>query len=173
VAYDTATTIINDAATLLGLDAVSSPYSSTSGHIIQLRTLLKSAGRDMVRDFEWPQLRTRYNFTTVAAVASYTMPTDFNRWVNQTEWNTTSSIPLGGPLGPQGWELLQVFNLVGAVQMFFYTKGNAIYLTPTPQSANAIALQYVSDYWVQPDGRVLGPRASPPTETTRSCSTPR
>jgi hypothetical protein len=115
----------------------------------------------MVRDFEWPHLRVRYNFTTTASVASYTMPAGFHRWVNQTEWNTTSRIPLGGPLGPQGWELLQVFNLVGAVQLFFYTKGNAIFLAPTPQSANTIALQYVSEYWVQPDGESAGTDSEP------------
>ena len=161
MAYDTAKTIINDAATLLGLDAVSSPFTSSSGHIVQLRAILKSAGRDMVRDFEWPHLRVRYNFTTVAAQESYTMPADFNRWVNQTEWNTSSRIPLGGPITPQGWELLKVFNLVGAVQLFFFTKANLIYVTPTPQSANTIALQYLSEYWVQPDGESAGSQNEP------------
>lgn len=161
MAYKTASEIISDAAVLCGLGAVTTPFASTDANVVQLRTLLKTAGRDIVRDFEWPQLRVRYNFSTVASQPSYTMPAGFSRWVNGTQWNTSSRIPLGGPVTPQGWELLQVFNLVGAVQLFFFTKANQIWVTPTPSSANTIALQYVTDYWIQPDGESAGTQDEP------------
>jgi len=161
--YDTAGTIINDAAALLGLPSVNNPFASTDPNFIQLCAMLKSAGRDMVRDFEWPHLRVRYDFTTTPSVVEYTMPEDFNRWVNQTEWNADSRLPLGGPVTPPGWELLSIFNIIGAFQLFFFTRGDRIIVAPTPESANTISLQYVSGWWVKPDGE-SAPTGDAPTD---------
>lgn len=161
--YDTAGQIISDAATLCGLTPPANPFTSTDPLFTQLVALLKSAGRDVVRDFEWPQLRVRYNFTTAASVAEYAMPEDFNRWVNETQWNTSSRLPLGGPIPPDGWELLQVFNVVGAFQLFFFTRGDRLIVAPTPTSSNTVALQYVSGWWIQADGE-SAPTGDAPTD---------
>ena len=150
--YDTAGQITPDAATLCGLSPPTNPFTLTDPLFLQSVSLLKSAGRDMVRDFEWPQLRVRYNFATTPSVAEYAMPEDFDRWVNETQWNTSSRLPLGGPVPPNGWELLQVFNVVGAFQLFFFTRGDRLIVAPTLPSPNTIPRSPVREWVVDPGG---------------------
>jgi hypothetical protein len=167
--WDTASTIINDAGIMLGLwsETVSNPYTSTDLLVVQIRQILKSAGRDLLREFEWSHLRKEYTFTTVNGTANYSLPSDFQRVVNQSEWNRTTRLPLGGPLMPQGWQFLKALQTVGTVQFFFRVDGDSIRMQPTPAQAATVALEYVSNYWVQPDGE-SAPTASEPTDADDS-----
>lgn len=159
--YKTAQEILSRAAVRLGLGEQSEPYGSTDQNIIQLRGMLADAGQDLIREHEWAHLRTQYEFITTSGEDTYTLPADFNRWVNQTQWNRTSKLPLGGPVTPQGWQLLKTLNVVAAVQMFFRTEGSNIILHPEPSGAFTIALEYVSEYWVSDDGGTTRNSATP------------
>jgi hypothetical protein len=139
--------VINRAAVLLGLAAEDSPFGSSDPNFVQLRTMLASAGSDLVREHDWAFLRRQYEFTTEPGLDTYSMPGDFIRHVNQTQWNRTSRLPLGGPVTPQGWQLLKTLNVVAAVQMFFRTKGLSILLHPVPDGAYLLAMEYISGFW--------------------------
>ena len=105
MAWDTAGNIINDAATELGLQAfqakAADPFASTDPNMGQLCQLLKSVGRDLAKRREWTHLRAIHTLTTVEGVGWYALPADFGRMINQTGWNRTNRLPLGGPLSPQ------------------------------------------------------------------------
>lgn len=152
--FDTSTNIINDAAIQLGLwtEVVSSPYSSSDLLVVQLRSMLKSAGRDLVRDYQWTHLLKEHTFTTVGGQSTYNLPSDFQRILNQTEWNRTTRLPMGGPLTPQGWQFLTALHTVGTVQFFFRVEGDTLRMNPTPSAEATVALEYVSSYWVRADG---------------------
>lgn len=163
MAFDTSLGIINDAGVLLGLwsDPLTAAYTSTDMLVVQLRALLKSAGRDLVRDYQWTHLQKEHTFATVNGTATYTMPDGFNRVINQTEWNRTTRLPLGGPLTASGWQFLKALQTVGTVQFFFRVEGNLLRMNPTPTTVATVALEYVSDLWVQPDGESAGSESEP------------
>lgn len=148
----TAQQIINRASILLGLGSQDTPYASNDANVAMLREMLASGGEDLVREFEWAHLRKQCDITAVAGTDNYTLPADFNRFINQTEWNRSSKLPLGGPVTPQGWQLLKTLNVIAAVQMFFRTKANTIILLPVPAGEYDLALEYMSGYWVSDDG---------------------
>jgi hypothetical protein len=148
----TAQQIINRASIMLGLGGQTAPFTSNDPNVVQLREMLNSAGEDLVREFEWAHLRKEFDTTTVPNQDTYTLPQDFNRFVNQTEWNRSSKLPLGGPVTPQGWQLLKTLNVIAAVQMFFRTKANTLILLPVPAGAYDLALEYLSGWWVSNDG---------------------
>lgn len=166
MAFDLSANIINDAAIQLGLwsEAVAAPYASTDLLVVQLRALLKSAGRDLVRRYQWTHLLKQHTFSTVDGTETYSLPADFNRIVNQTEWNRTTRLPLGGPLTPQGWQFLKALQTVGTVQFFFRVDGTTLRMNPTPTGVASVALEYVSDYWVKADGESAG-NATEPTDS--------
>lgn len=163
MAFDSSTNIINDAAIQLGLwsEPVESPYTSADLLVTQMRALLKSAGRDLVRRYQWTHLLKQHTFTTVNGTETYALPEDFNRVLNQTEWNRTTRLPLGGPLTPQGWQFLKALQTVGTVQFFYRIEGNTIRMNPTPTGVATVALEYVSDYWVGAAGGTTGVSNAP------------
>jgi hypothetical protein len=151
VAFDTAGSIVNDAAVEIGLSSVADPYASTDANIIQLCTLLKSCGRELVHIRDWTHLRKEYTFTTVGGTDSYPLPADFHNMYDQTWWNRTNRLPVGGPLSAQEWQYLKA-RLVGVVftvlfrpmnqQIVIYPDGTA-----TP-GGYQIAFEYNTAYWV-------------------------
>lgn len=167
--FMTAQQILNRASILLGLAPQSSPYGSTDTNIVLLRELLASAGEDLVREFEWAHLRTEFNVTTIPGQDTYTLPVDYNRFISQTEWNRSSKLPLGGPVTPQGWQLLKTLNVIAAVQMFFRTKADTFTLLPVPAGAYDLALEYLSGFWVSTDGGATRTSNKPTAETDVVC----
>jgi hypothetical protein len=159
--YRTAQQIVSQASSLLGLGAQATPFTAADANVQQLCAILASAGEDIVREHEWAHLRLQYTFATVPNQDTYSLPASFNRFVNQTQWNKTSRLPLGGPVTPQGWQLLKTLNVVAAVQMFFRTEGANIILHPVPSGIFTIALEYVSGYWVDTNGDGVGESGTP------------
>ncbi|WFG54192.1 putative tail protein [Myxococcus phage Mx9] len=164
MAWDTAASIINDAAVELGLlvSDVADPYASSDVNLAQLCRLLKSLGQDLVRDYQWTHLKKQWTFATQAGLANYEMPPDYNRFVDQTGWNRTQQMPLLGPLSAQGWQLLQVLTSAGTADVMYRLVGGEFVLYPTPQSNNTIAYEYISSHWVGTGGSET-PNADAPT----------
>jgi len=149
-AWPTAGEIVNDAATEIGLADKADPFNSTDANIIQMCRLLKSTGRELVQARNWTYLRREYTFTTVTGRANYTIPTDFLRMYDQSGWNRTNRLPLGGPLSPQEWQYLKA-RLVGVVfTVLFRPMNRLITLYPDTNTPGGyvIAYEYGSTSWV-------------------------
>jgi hypothetical protein len=149
----TAEHVINRAAVELGLAAVADPYASTDPNFIALRYRLTSLGQDLWRERNWAHLTREYEFTTEEDVRNYVLPADFGRMIDQTGWNTTSGQPLGGPQTPQEWQTQQ--NALGGSVSFrisFRPWKGQIYLNGTVPEGEVIRFEYMSKWWVQPEG---------------------
>lgn len=152
--FDTANNIVNDVAVELGLVAFNSTssdvFASTDPNIGQLCQLLKSVGRGLVREAAWSQLRQTYTFSTSSGTARYALPADFDRVLDQTAWNRTNRLPLGGPMSPQLQEFLRA-RLVGVSWNILWTtlqgKFHAFPDEGNTPDAYVIAYQYVSGFW--------------------------
>lgn len=167
MAWDTAANILNDAAVELSLISadLDNPYASTEPNVLLLCRLLKSAGQDLARDFAWTHLQREYTFATVAGQGTYPLPPDFDRLMDQTAWNRTGVMPLQGPLAAQGWQVLRALVSTGAVGMWFRIVGNLVQLQPVPGSEQNLSYEYVSRYWVQPEGQTA-PSSDTPSAGT-------
>lgn len=165
--WDTAGNIINDAATELGLQSFQAksadPFASTDPNIGRLCQLLKSVGRDLQRGREWTHLRAIETLTTVEGTSVYDLPDGFGRMINQTGWNRTNRLPLGGPLSPQEWEYLKG-QLAGIVfTVLFRPMQGKMWLYPDTNTPGGyeLAYEYVSRWWVQPSGQSTGTMDEP------------
>lgn len=147
--YDTAANIINLAASECGLTAVADPFSSADPAFVQLRNILTSAGRELLGLHEWQRLQKEHTFTTTVAVEE-ALPDDFGYMIDQTYWDRTSDMPLGGPLTPQEWAYRRGSD-VGSQSIYvsFRIAEGVMKLLPDPQTAGVdIAFDYVSRNWV-------------------------
>lgn len=165
MAWDTAANILNDAAVELGLISSdqADPYDSTNKNLIQLCRMLKGLGQDLLRDYPWTHLQTRYTFPTVNGTASYALPTPFGRIIDGTAWNQSDDMPMIGPLSPQVWEMVQATGNTAGLDQSFRIFGDLFYISPTPSSAETIGYQYQSRYWVDSGGGTT-PDSETPTD---------
>lgn len=168
--FATAGSILNDCAVELGLltSDVADPCASTDANMVMLRRLLKSAGRDLVRSFAWSHLHVTHTFSTSAGVTLYDAPAGFLRIVDQTQWNRSTQLPLGGPISPQGWQLFKAQAAGGVVDLYFRMRGAVLEVHPEPTSAVDVAYEYVTGYWVAADSGLV-PAADEPTASTNYC----
>jgi hypothetical protein len=170
VAFETTAAIISDVAIDLGLvsEAIANPYTSTDPNILRLCEDLKRVGRQFVRAHPWSHLTTIYTFPTVDGTASYALPTDFNRVIDGTAWNRSTQSPMHGPLSAQEWEAEKARSSSSSAHQFFRIFGNLFYIHATPSSAETVAYEYVSRYWVDLAAAVT-PDAETPTGATDTC----
>lgn len=146
MAYEAVSVIVSDAAVELGLGAITDVFASTDPNVIQLRGLLKSAGRKLVRERIWKHLQLEYTFVTAAA-ASYALPADFRCLVPATGWNRTSVLSLGGPLEGEGWQYIQA-GLVLPTTLFVRIWQGRMYVEPDSDTGSTVAFEYGTIYWV-------------------------
>ena len=158
MAFGTVGEIINDTALEVGLggsvSTVPDPFASTDPNVLQLIALLKSSGRELTRERNWNYLRKEHSFTTVLGQSVYSLPNDYHNMIDQTWWNRTNRLPLGGPLSAQEWQYLKA-RLVGVVfTVLFRPMDRAITIYPdtnTPAGYD-IAFEYNSAFWVSRTG---------------------
>jgi hypothetical protein len=165
---DTSLNIINDSLFELGMisTAFANPYTSTDANAIVSRYLLKALGQELVRKRPWSHLQKTHTFSTVNGTESYALPADFIGMVPSTEWNRTTGIRLSGPTGPRGWQVLKSsLNGAGTPDYMYRVYGNKLYLYETPTTAETIAFEYQSAYWVVPSGETT-PTLEAPTAIT-------
>ena len=89
--------IINRVAVEIGLNKTTDPVASTDESFVQLRGLLDSAGQELVRLHQWQIMSGEFSFTTQDGdTGIYDLPDDFAYMVDQTGWDRSSNVPLGG-----------------------------------------------------------------------------
>ena len=149
--FYSANDIINRAALEAGLVPVSDPVGSGDESFVQLSGLLNSAGQEMIELHPWQGLRKKYSFTTQAGdTGAYDLPSDFSYMVDQTGWNRSANLPLGGPLSAQTWSYLDGLDLLESpIYALFQLMENKFQLFPQPPPVGIeIAFQYQSRDWV-------------------------
>lgn len=150
--FGTAQSIISDAAIELGLvsAAVADPFGSADPLMVLLRTLLKSAGQEIIREKAWTQAQNEFTFVTVANQSTYPLPADFLRMVAQTGWNRTSRWPLGNPLDEWQWQALKGLGIGLVWNVLFRPRQGKLSIYPDTNTPGGytIAFEYLSNWFV-------------------------
>lgn len=155
--YETAAQCISQAALECGLIAPTNPYaaSGVDAAIVQMTGILNSCGRELVKMREWQRLNVSYSFTVVLGdTGFYNLPVDYNRHIDQTDWNPTNRLPLGGPLTPQDYTYLLATNLASStIYLSFLENGGQFVVLPQPPPVGQkLSFMYNSIYWVATAG---------------------
>lgn len=128
-------------------------FASTEETDQRLLESLREAGEALVEAYDWTSLATEHTFATVAATASYTLPTDFNRLISETAWNRDQYWLMRGSLGAAEWQHETSAQVVEPLlaQRFRINAGprsRTLRLVPTPTLAEDLALEYISSNWL-------------------------
>tara|TARA_R110000851_G_scaffold129651_1_gene262741 strand:+ start:23654 stop:24409 length:756 start_codon:yes stop_codon:yes gene_type:complete len=151
-----ASEILNRVAAEVGIAPVAAPLASQDPFFIQLRYLLNTAGEELMQAYPWELLVRSHAITTASGDGGiYNMPEDFGYIINQTEWDRTNNIAMGGALTAQEWTYLEGRGLASNTMYasFRIAQGKFnIFPVPPPADPSYVGLdlsfEYISSAWV-------------------------
>lgn len=146
--------IVQDAAVLCGLDKPSTVVGSTHPTAVKALAMLHVEGAALRRDYSWDVLKRLHTVTLVDGTQTYALPSDFERHVFGTSWDSGMSLPASNATS-QDWQYVQSANFVyttSKIARFWTWLNNQIYLYSTPDSTdagNTITFEYQSATWIR------------------------
>tara|TARA_R110000744_G_scaffold41318_3_gene93527 strand:- start:547 stop:1281 length:735 start_codon:yes stop_codon:yes gene_type:complete len=150
--------IINRAAVEVGLLPSSDAVSDTDETYIQMVGLLNSSGQELCDLNDWPVLVRSYEINTLDTDSgAYDLPEDFNYMIDQTGWDRTNQVPIGGPLSAQEWTYLAGRNLVSqTIYASFRQMDGKLDLYPQPPpNGMRLTFEYISRNWLKEQGSLV------------------
>lgn len=145
-----ANTILNRVAAEIGVAPVIDPYASTDPLFVQMKYLLNTAGEELGQAYPWELLTRSHQITTSSLDSGdYDLPDDFGYMINQTGWERSQNIPLGGPLSAQDWTYLLGRDLVNQTiyASFRLDDGKFRIFPQPPPDGLDINFEYISCAW--------------------------
>lgn len=145
----TANTILNRVAAEVGIAPIGSPMDSQDPFFIQLRYLLNIAGEELMQAYPWEKLVRSHQIITVAGTGEYDMPADFGYILNQTQWDRTNNVSMGGPLSAQDWTYLKGRDLASNTlyASFRIAQGKFNVYPTNPTAGLDLNFEYITTHW--------------------------
>ena len=141
--------LVNKALQEIGLPQVPtvlSPQDDETG--FQTLGVLNSLGSQLMRVHDWQFLERTQTYVCDGVINEFTLPGDWGRIVNQTQWASKNKRPMYGPMSPQGWSWVQ-FGIVSVGVYYRYRiLGNKFCVFPTPTAGEELNFYYISRAWV-------------------------
>jgi hypothetical protein len=108
---------------------------------------------DLLRRVDWQELEAEATITTVASTEAYSLPSDFERIVNDSAWNVTSKYPMSGVTSAKDWQTLKNSSFSnGSVIDLYRIRGSQFLVYPTPTTVESLIYEYIQNTPVESSG---------------------
>lgn len=120
------------------------PAGSQDPIYTQMIAHINDANIEIVGDRMWPEMIRKGEipiFTAVAGTkeAAFDFPSDFQVFIDQTQWNTGTQLPAMGPVSMQSWNQYLVRNWVPQLTFFWQIRAGQLWVLNPPVVAEANA----------------------------------
>lgn len=140
---------VNRVLARLGLPLATSVFDSADGNVKQLISIANDVGQELLTESQWQFLNRDHQITTVPGQTEYPLPTDFDRYVSDAQWNLSTRLPMLGSIGDAQWAELKARQLGGlTIALLFRVDQGKLVLYASPSEAQVISLPYVGRGWV-------------------------
>lgn len=141
-------TVVQNVAEEQGLTTIADATSDAKD-AATLRRLVNVECNALSRRFDWSALQAEHTFATVASTASYDLPDDYLRIIQDTAWNRSDYWQVRGATSPQEWQLRKSGLVTPSIRDRFRVKGtgSTFFIDPTPDEAQTLVFEYISKNW--------------------------
>src|SRR5688572_25172961 len=144
--------LVNNVLPEIGFQSLTSIVGSTNQTARLALALANRTGRSLAKH-NWRILIKRNVITTASSADSYSLPSDFDHFIHQTEWNDTTSQRLFGPESDDAWQEDLSGLVATTVDDRFQIRadGNAsrLFVRPVPTSSENLTFFYAANTWCQ------------------------
>lgn len=148
---------INAVLPEIGFPTVTTVVGNTNQTVVQALQLANRTGQLLAKK-NWRILVKRNTLTTASSAESYSLPSDFEQFIHNTEWNTSNTEKMSGPLSDERWQADLSGLLTTTVNDRFQVRAdgnnNRLFIRPIPTSAENISFFYISNGWLRTNGGV-------------------
>jgi hypothetical protein len=152
--------VIQACCSILSLPIPADPAGSTDPNVALMRTVANYASLEMLNAYEWSHLTKRDEIDVFTAVpppndggateTEFSLPGDFYRFIDQTQWNGAMRFPAVGPVSPQGWMTYMVFPISANFTLTWQIRQGKIYfLNAPPAPGQKFKFMYLSQALVR------------------------
>lgn len=140
-------------------NSISTPttlVTNSNNTIKQFKAILEKEAKRLSRYCDWARLRKEHEITLVDSQENYAFPSDFDRFVDATAWDSSNNWQLVGSLNPIEWQIEKNAVVSSGVRKRFTIKGavdNKIFFSPIPGTSDAgdtIKFEYMTCNWLLP-----------------------
>lgn len=148
-------TLVNNVLPEIGLGTLTSLVGNTNQTAQRTLALCNREGKSLAK-MPWRILSKRNVITTASSAESYALPSDFEYFVDDTFWNTSTIFTLEGPLSDQRWQAdisgLLTVTVNDRFQIRADGNANRLFIRPVPTSAENITFFYMANSWCRSNG---------------------
>lgn len=138
----------------VGLDVPTVVIGNSDNQVKAILSHLNTEGRQLAREHDWTVLTRLHTLATVASTAEYALPSDYDRFIRDTEWDEGERRPIFGSTSAQDWREIKSSLIGGGIVHKRYrvfrsstTTARKIYIDPTPTAAVNLTFEYISTFW--------------------------
>jgi hypothetical protein len=113
----------------------------------QLASLMTSAGIELMLFYPWQQLSKDFTVVLDGVSQEYNLPTDWEYFVDQTQWDSSNQWPLMGPTSAQQWQWLQNGVVSSMPRIRWRVRANKFQVFPVTETSTLV-MEYISGEWV-------------------------
>lgn len=147
--------LVNNCLPEIGFPQVSSVVGNTNQTARLALALANREGRSLAKK-NWRVLIKRNVITTVSSAESYSLPSDFDRFIHQTEWNASSQDRLFGPVSDDYWQAdlsgLTIVSIEDRFQLRADGNTSRIWIRPMPTGSEELSFFYATNSWCRSHG---------------------
>lgn len=151
-AYTTFMEVVNLAAQSVGHPVTTDVASSLDEAILRMGFYTNQSCMELLDKNNWQSL---IKTGTIAVIADapgqtekgFTLPADFHRFVDETQWNATSRLPALGPISPQNWQYMIVRGESSINRFTWRRRDGLLYIKSPPSTSQNFTFEYISKNW--------------------------
>lgn len=135
----------------MGMSPPTTVAGSTDKQAVQFWQLATDVGQKLAQGpYKWQRLTKEFTITTIIGTASYALPSDFDGFIPDSEWNRTTRLPVIGGLEEFEWQMLKARLTAGTTftNLFRLDSDNVVFYD-TPTAIQTIVMPYTSRGWVE------------------------
>jgi hypothetical protein len=148
-------TIVNTVLPEIGFTQLATVVGNSNQTAALALAMANREGRSLAKK-DWRILVKRNVITTASSAESYSLPTDFDRFIHQTEWNASTQDRMFGPVSDDYWQAdlsgLTIVTIEDRFQLRADGNSNRIFIRPVPTSSENLSFFYAANSWCRSNG---------------------
>jgi hypothetical protein len=148
-------TLVNNVLPEIGFTQVTSVVGNANQTAALAFALANREGRSLAKK-DWRVLVKRNTITTASSAESYSLPSDFDRFIHGTEWNASTQDRMFGPVADDYWQAdlsgLTVITLEDRFQLRADGNTSRLWIRPVPTASEELSFFYAANSWCRSNG---------------------
>lgn len=140
---------IKEIARMVGHPVPVDPAGSADAAVQQMGSAINVALTEMLTMHEWQDLTERATIPVIQdsigqKEKAFSLPEDFYRFIDQSQWSGSTMMPATGPVSNQAWQAYITRSYAGPLTLYWQMRGDRVWFLDPPPATTDFSFMYLS-----------------------------